>query len=276
MERLNFAKMSGAGNDFVIFDNRHHQIPQERHEFVRRVCLRRLGVGADGVLFVEPSDRADFRMAYYNADGGEVEMCGNGGRCISRYAYINGIAGAEMSFETIAGLHHAKIVGDNVKLGMIDPQDARLQFEIPMNGERITGNFINTGVPHVVVFVSDVEMIDVVHLGSHIRYHSRFAPAGTNANFAQIIDQHTLKIRTYERGVEDETLACGTGTVASAVTGALLGWLASPVEAHTRSRLDLTVYFQLDGQRIYDVYLEGDARLVFEGTLLDPWMLEAL
>jgi len=151
-----------------------------------------------------------------------------------------------------------------------------LQFEIPMNGERITGNFINTGVPHVVVFVSDVEMIDVVHLGSHIRYHSRFAPAGTNANFAQIIDQHTLKIRTYERGVEDETLACGTGTVASAVTGALLGWLASPVEAHTRSRVDLTVYFQRDGQRIYDVYLEGDARLVFEGTLLDPWMLEAL
>jgi diaminopimelate epimerase len=215
-------------------------------------------------------------MAYYNADGGEVEMCGNGGRCISRYAYINGIAGEEMSFETMAGLHHARIVGDNVRLGMIDPQDVRLQFEIPMDGGKITGNFINTGVPHVVVFVSDVEMIDVVHLGAQIRYHSRFAPAGTNANFAQIIDHHTIKIRTYERGVEDETLACGTGTVASAVTGALLGRLLSPVEAHTRSGLDLTVYFQSDGQRISDVYLEGDARFVFEGTLVDEWILDAL
>lgn len=278
--KLQFAKMSGAGNDFVVFDNRDGRIGADIGELVRRVCSRGLGVGADGVLVVQPSTEADFRMAYYNSDGGEAEMCGNGGRCISRYAYLNGIAGTSMTFETLAGLHHAEVVGENVRLGMMDPHGERMHIDLSLGSDRgyetITGSFINTGVPHFVVFVNDIEKIDVRDLGSLIRYHRKFAPAGANANFVQIIDSHSISIRTYERGVEDETLACGTGTVASAVIGAMTGRLISPVGASTRSGLELKVSFENDGGKVTRVYLEGDAKLVFEGALLDPWILEAV
>lgn len=280
LRKLQFAKMSGAGNDFVVFDNRDGRIRADRGELVRRACSRGLGIGADGVLVVEPSTCADFRMAYYNSDGGEAEMCGNGGRCISRYAYLNGIAGPTMTFETMAGLHHSEVVGENVKLGMMDPCGERMHIDLSLGADRgndtITGSFINTGVPHFVVFVNDIERIDVRDLGSMIRYHSKFAPAGANADFVQIVDAHSIRIRTYERGVEDETLACGTGTVASAVLGAMSGRLVSPVTASTRSGLELKVSFRCNEGKVTDVYLEGDAKLVFEGTLLDPWILETV
>lgn len=270
-EPLVFVKMTGAGNDFIVFDNRDGRIPEGRGTFIRRLCERRLGVGADGALLVEPSATQDFRMRYYNADGGEAEMCGNGGRCISRFAYLKGIAGKRMSFETVAGIYHSEVVGENVRLEMVDPKDIQVRSEIEVSGRRFPIHFANTGVPHGVVFVEDVEAVDVVNVGRTLRWHERFAPAGTNANFVQILGPSRMKIRTYERGVEDETLACGTGTVASAVLGGLLGILVPPVEAETRSGLILMVHFDLGDQMVKNVFLEGDARIVFEGTLLEEW-----
>ena len=272
MASLKFTKMSGAGNDFVVFDNRDGGIPEERAELVRRVCARRVGVGADGALFVEQSEATDFRMRYYNADGGEAEMCGNGGRCISRYAYLNGMVGEKMAFETMAGRYRAEIVGELVRLEMVPPKDIRLQFEINVDGYERTINFIHTGVPHVVVFSDRIDDIDVPQMGRKIREHEKFAPAGANANFVQVVDRGHIRIRTYERGVEDETLACGTGTVAAALVGALLKRLRSPVEAITRSGLILTVHFDLKGKKCTNVFLEGNAEVIFEGVLARNWM----
>ena len=267
MNRIKFTKMTGAGNDFAVFDGRNGQLPEDRVRFVQQVCRRRVGVGADGVLIVENNHRADFRMVYYNADGSEAEMCGNGGRCISRYAYLKRIAGPKISFETMAGLHRSEIIGGNVKLGMVDPFNARLDFKIPVAGEQIVVSFTNTGVPHVVRFVDDVEPVEVVKIGREIRYHEAFQPAGTNANFVQVLDQDRIKIRTYERGVEDETLACGTGTVAAAVLGGLHGDLSPPVEALTRGGIPLKVHFDIEQGAVKNVFLEGDAVVVYEGEL---------
>ncbi len=269
MARFKFTKMSGAGNDFIVFDNRDGKIPEERSEFIRRICQRRFSVGADGVLILENSDRAHFKMRYYNADGGEAEMCGNGGRCISRYAYLKKIAPAKMSFETVSGIHYAEVSGENVKLRMQAPRDLSLHLPIELNGQEISVNFINTGVPHVVLFVDNVAAIDVKKLGEEIRYHRRFMPEGANANFVQIINQGQIKIRTYERGVEAETFACGTGTVAAAVVGAALGRLKSPVEATTQGGALLKVYFDILDKQAKNMFLEGDAKVVFEGILYD-------
>jgi diaminopimelate epimerase len=210
-------------------------------------------------------------MRYYNADGGEAEMCGNGGRCISRYAYLKRAAGTKMSFETMAGMHHAEIVEDQVKLEMTDPADIRLGVSLEVDSDVLEIDFANTGVPHTIVWVDDVDAVDVVSLGPKIRYHRTFAPAGTNANFVQVTAPNAMTIRTYERGVEDETLACGTGTVAAAILGGLTGKLQSPVEALTRSGLLLKVYFDLEGEQVKQVFLEGDAVIVFEGVLELPW-----
>jgi len=268
---IKFSKMNGAGNDFVVLDNRDGRV-KEYPEFVRRVCRRRLGVGADGAMFVENSSRADFRMRYFNSDGSEAEMCGNGGRCIARFAYLKGIAGPSLSFETIAGTYRAEVRGERVLLEMLPPKDLRLQFELDIGDREIVVNFADTGVPHVVAFGEDVDRVPVRELGRRIREHERFAPAGTNVNFAQVMDRHTIKLRTYERGVEDETLACGTGTVAAAVLGALLGRVEPPVSVLTKSGVVLTVHFRKEGKAIKEVLLEGDAVLVFEGELSDEWL----
>ncbi|HID95448.1 MAG TPA: diaminopimelate epimerase [Candidatus Latescibacteria bacterium] len=269
MARLKFTKMTGAGNDFIVFDSRDGKIPEDRSEFVRRICQRRLSIGADGVLIVEASDKADFKMRYYNADGGEAEMCGNGGRCVSRYAYLKKIAPRKMTFETIAGLHYSEVVGEDVRLRMLDPHDINLRFGIELNEEEVTVNFANTGVPHVVLFVDNVSSVDVRTLGERIRNHKKFMPEGTNANFVQIIDPNHIKVRTYERGVEGETLACGTGVVAAAVIGGLLGRLKSPAEALTQSGITLKVHFDIIDNSVKNVFLEGDAKIIFEGVLVN-------
>ena len=269
MTRLKFTKMSDAGNDFIVFDNREGKMPEERSEFVRRICQRRFSVGADGVLILENSNRAHFKMRYYNADGGEAEMCGNGGRCISKYAYLKKIAPKKMSFETVSDVHHAEVNGKNVKLRIQDPHGLTLYLPIEVNHQEINVNFINTGVPHVVLFVDNLAAIDVKKLGEEIRYHQKFIPEGTNANFVQVTNPGHIKIRTYERGVEAETFACGTGTVAAAVIGAVLGRLKSPVEATTQGGAVLKVCFEILDNQARNIFLEGDARVVFEGTLSD-------
>lgn len=272
MQNLPFTKISGAGNDFVIIDNRQRVVPEERRDFIAKVCARRLSVGADGLLLVEPSDVADFRMRYYNADGGEAETCGNGARCISKFAHVNGIAGERMRFETMAGVYGAEIRGENVKVRMSDPKDIRLDFPLELQDETRQASFANTGVPHVIFFVEDLENTDVFHQGRETRYHPMFQPAGTNANFVRVNDAHHLDIRTYERGVEDETLACGTGSIAAAVVASLKKLATSPVSLKTSGGFVLTIHFDTAADVVQNVHLEGDARIIYQGELApDAW-----
>lgn len=278
MEDIRFTKMTGAGNDFIVIDNRDGHLPEEgRRELFARWCRRRLDVGADGVLLVERPEgaEADFRMRYYNADGGEAESCGNGARCISRFAYMIGAAGETMAFETQAGLYRAEMTGDDVILTMSDPMDLRL--EVPVALPELKGgsvDVVNTGVPHAVAIVEEVTTLDVQSLGSRIRYHQVFQPAGTNANFAKLEGKDLLAVRTYERGVEGETLACGTGSVAVALIANLKGLAESPVSIRTSGGPVLRIHFdRREGEAgsssggFYNVRLEGEARVVYEGVM---------
>jgi diaminopimelate epimerase len=262
---MQFYKMSGSGNDFVVFDNRDYHLPADITTLVQRLCHRRNGVGADGVLLLEKSGRLDFRMRYLNADGGEAAFCGNGGRCIAWFAHAIGAAGPRMSFAAGDGPHTAEVAGQRVRLSMREPRDVRLNFLLDLEGRGYAASFADTGVPHVVVPVAELDSFDVAGAGRRIREHRMFEPDGTNANFIEVVDRHRLRIRTYERGVEDETLACGTGATAAAVTAALRGLADSPVECATRGGEVLTVHFRRDGDEVRDVELEGDVRLLFTG-----------
>ncbi|MBN1868644.1 diaminopimelate epimerase [Candidatus Sumerlaeota bacterium] len=268
---LTFWKLSGAGNDFVALDNMHGVAPPEgkiRAEWVRAICARRLGVGADGVLLVEPSESADFRMRYYNSDGGEAETCGNGARCIARFAHLLGLVGPCMRFETLAGPYEARVEADSVRVSMGDAHSLELDIEIDVPGlYRGRVDFVNSGVPHAVLWVDDIEDAPVADLGRAIRRHPRFAPAGTNVNFVASAGPDRFVIRTYERGVEDETLACGTGSIAAAVVAAHRGLANSPVRLTTRSGADLSVRMTLSESGAFDVSLEGEARVVYNGEL---------
>src|SRR5438270_1064998 len=214
---LRFTKMNGAGNDFILIDNRAGDVHLLRSQIVR-LCDRHRGVGADGVLLLEnATNRADFRMRYFNADGGEAEMCGNGARCFARFAVKVAAAKEKISFETQAGVISAELKGDLVTLGMTEPTDLRLHLELGIAGENKTVHFVNSGVPHVVIPVPNIDDVDVRREGAAVRYHKIFSPSGTNVNFIDKRGAKKIAIRTYERGVEDETLACGTGIVASAL-----------------------------------------------------------
>jgi diaminopimelate epimerase len=270
MSNIPFYKMSGAGNDFVVLDNRDGRVAGDLSRFAAAVADRKRGVGADGVLLVEPSPRKDFRMRYFNADGSEADMCGNGGRCIARFANLMGAAGTAMEFENLAGDFRATVLADGqVDLQMTLPHSMQLDMKLPIEGPVLTGHFLNTGVPHVVVPVDDIESVDVLSWGRQLRYHTAFGPKGTNANFVQVTGPASIKVRTYERGVEDETLACGTGSVAAAILMARLGSVRSPVAVSTRGGDVLSISFKLNGDQASDVFLKGQADVTFQGTL-DP------
>ncbi|MGB9712810.1 MAG: diaminopimelate epimerase [Dissulfurimicrobium sp.] len=267
MEPLKFKKMHGSGNDFILIDNRTSLIQADTaHDLARRLCRRRFSIGADGLILIEGSETADFRWRFFNADGSEAEMCGNGGRCAARFAVLTGIAGPKLKFETGAGLIHAEVKGAKVKLELPAPADMELNISIDVKDDRVTTHFINTGVPHAVVLVDDLKRCDVVGLGRAIRFHERFKPAGANVDFIKLEGRDVL-IRTYERGVEGETLACGTGSVAGAIIAAVKIGLAPPLRVKTRSGEVLKVYFDLNGGEARDVFLEGEAVLVYSGTL---------
>jgi len=263
---LTFTKMNGAGNDFVMLDNRDGKLALDKAQ-IARLCDRHRGVGADGVLLVEPAqDGAHFRMRYYNADGGEAEMCGNGARCFGRFAQrVSGRQG-DISFETLAGVITAQFLGDNVRIQMSEPHALRLNDVLDVAGQPLTVHSLNTGVPHAVVFVDDLAATDVRRLGAGLRTHPHFAPKGTNANFVQQLGPQSIAIRTYERGVEDETLACGTGMVACALLFHQRTGAASPVQVKVRGGETLEIAFQQDGATYRDVTLTGPADFVFEGT----------
>ena len=267
--KILFWKMSGSGNDFILIDNRSGIVSIDGiGPLVRKVCARGLSVGADGLILIGPSQKADFAWRYYNADGGEAEMCGNGSRCAARFAYLTGIAPSpSMRFETAAGIIEAEVHEERARVKLTEPAGLRLGLKIRVEGKEFEGHFLNTGVPHLVIPVDSVEGLDVVELGRAARYHPQFSPKGTNVNFVAVQDPKAVRIRTYERGVEGETLACGTGAVAAALVLGALDRTASPVSMQTRGGILLNVDFAWDGQRFSNVHLEGDARVVFVGEM---------
>jgi diaminopimelate epimerase len=264
---LRFTKMNGAGNDFVMIDNRAGDVRLQPEQIVR-ICDRHRGVGADGILLLEKgSNGADFRMRYYNRDGGEAEMCGNGARCFARFA--NKVAGApeRISFQTPAGLIGARLHGDLVTLNMSDPTDLRLNLRLQIDGEDAVVHYINSGVPHVVVPVARLDVVHVFTQGAAIRRHKKFSPQGANVNFIEKRGAQKILVRTYERGVEDETLACGTGVVASALIFAVSEKVDGPVSVTVRSGSELSVDFKRAGNQFRNVTLTGPAEFAFEGTI---------
>ncbi|MBC2710031.1 MAG: diaminopimelate epimerase [Desulfosarcina sp.] len=268
MSTIPFFKMSGSGNDFIIIDNRETVVPEAQlNRLVTGACRRKISVGADGMILIEASDTVDFKWRFFNADGSLPDMCGNGARCAARFAFIHGFAGRQMAFETLAGVIEATVGDDGVKIRMTEPKDLKTGYALELDGTTVVVGSVNTGVPHVVVVVDDVDAVNVVDQGRRIRYHRDYAPEGTNANFVAFGKNGEIFIRTYERGVEDETLACGTGNVAAALILAHDRGLASPVTLSTRSGGKLTVHFKTQRDCFQDVFLEGDARVIYRGDL---------
>ena len=268
MKKIPFHKMQGSGNDFILIDNRRGVLKgRNLQQLARTVCDRHYSVGADGLIVIVPSRRADFKWRYLNADGSEAEMCGNGSRCAARYAQMRKIAGRKLSFETLAGIIRAEVQDGTVKVQLTGATDLHREIPIPLGKGTRTGHFINTGVPHVVYITDRIESEDVAGIGRETRYHRLFSPAGANVNFVQVLGPRRIAIRTYERGVEGETLACGTGSVAGALIAGSLGLVSSPVDVITRSGEKLRVSFRHEGGSFADLHLEGGAEVICEGTL---------
>lgn len=267
---LEFTKMHGAGNDFVTLDNRdgRHNITPE---IVARLCDRHFGIGADGLLLLErpDGDGLDARMVYYNSDGSRGEMCGNGARCFTAFALANGVGTAGgVRFMTDAGVISATARGDLYTIQMTRPADTRLNVKVDLESGPATVHYSNTGVPHVVRFVDDVESVDIRREGAELRFHQEFAPKGANANFARIGEDGVILLRTYERGVEDETLACGTGVTATAILAHLVRGLDKPVTVQVRGGDRLSVDFEVDEKGEADhVLMTGPAQTVFTGVI---------
>lgn len=273
---LHFYKMNGAGNDFVVIDNRELSLNLTQDQ-IELLCDRHRGVGADGLLAVEPAENgADFKFRYYNADGGEAEMCGNGARCFGRFtSALLDEERESVSFETIAGTLSAELVDDNIRIAMSEPfdffplgvNDAQ-GCPIEIDGLDSAVRFVNTGVPHAVAFVEDLDSIDVVKTGSLIRHHKAFSPAGTNANFFKALAEDHIAVRTYERGVEEETLACGTGMVACALMYHAITGAPSPIKVDVKGGDTLEIEFEKNGESGFkNVTLTGPADFVFEGDI---------
>jgi diaminopimelate epimerase len=268
MKKIPFFKMQGSGNDFILIDNRRAVLKgMNLRELAVTVCNRHFSVGADGLIVIVPTRKADFKWRFFNADGSEAEMCGNGSRCAARFAYLRKIAKKDMSFETLAGVIHARVKNGRVRVQLPGASGLRANIAVPLDSGLRMGHFINTGVPHLVYLSKDIEKEDVERIGRTTRYHELFKPAGTNVNFVQIQGRNKLRIRTYERGVEGETLACGTGSVAAALVAGALGVVSSPVEVLTSGGERLVVSFDRVADGFDNIHLEGGAEVICEGTL---------
>lgn len=254
--------MVASGNDFVVVEG-HQVTGSPSHKLLaKKICDRKYGVGADGLLILEKSKIADIKMRIFNPDGSEAKMCGNGARCVALY-----FGKKNVRIETKAGIIESQINKDNVRIKLSQIKDIKLNIPIKVNKLTLRINFINTGVPHTVVFVEGLDKIDVFNLGRQIRYHRKFMPAGTNVDFVEVLDDDSIKIRTYERGVEDETLACGTGTAAAALlTTYKLQLTTNKVNVYTKSGEILKVYFARINNKFKDVWLEGKVRIVYAGV----------
>ncbi|MBC7354836.1 MAG: diaminopimelate epimerase [Desulfomicrobiaceae bacterium] len=269
MKTIPFYKMHGSGNDFILLDNRELALPPEVMPlWAKALCRRAFSVGADGLIVLEPADAgADVRWHFFNADGSRAEMCGNGSRCAAALAYRLGMAPATLTLATDAGPVRAQVFAetDEVQVQLTELKDRKLDMALDVDGTTVTVHFANTGVPHAVVLVPDVAAVDVAHMGRSLRFHPAFAPAGTNANFAQVIDRGRLLLRTYERGVEAETYACGTGAAATAAVAHALGLTDDTVRLTTSGGEELGVTV-----RGNQLQLRGKAVFVFRGELPAP------
>jgi len=266
--RITFTKMNGAGNDFILLDNRSGNIQLTASDVIR-LCDRHRGIGADGVLILVPGPAGgpDWAWEFYNSDGSAAGMCGNGARCFARFVNRVTGAGPEIKFATGAGLIRAVIKGEKVTVDLTPPRDYRPNVKLSLTSGSCEAHSINTGVPHAVVFVADVSTVPVAQLGAEIRRHPEFAPAGTNVNFVQILEPGYIRVRTFERGVEGETLACGTGVSASALVCALTKGFASPVKVKVQGGDTLEVAFESNAGGFRKVSLTGPAEFVFDGQI---------
>lgn len=266
---LEFTKMNGAGNDFVLIDNRQQKITLTTEQVVK-LCHRQRGVGADGVMLLIPcaSGKADWAWDFYNSDGSKAEMCGNGARCFARYIQrVTGTMKQQITFETIAGIITAQFVGERVTINLTLPQNLRLAEKVSLKNGTAEIHSLNTGVPHAMLFVKDADQAMVQAVGAEVRYHQHFAPKGTNVNFVQLLGQNSIRVRTYERGVENETLACGTGVTASALVSAKLHKFTSPVKIQAQGGDILEVSFDQKDGEFTNVRLNGPADFAFEGKI---------
>lgn len=282
MKRINFYKLTGAGNDFILFDKRENSGLEITPDFAARVCSRRFGVGSDGILVIEDSDKYDFNLFYYNADGSSGVLCGNGARCAIKYAKFSGRIKNSLAEFTLNNLFYSGTVlsDDIIKFNLNEPAGLKREVNIYGAGQLIPAAFLDTGSPHIVIniknvykdpndsnsFYSDIKEFPARELGKEIRYSDAFAPEGTNVNFISV-DEDKVRIRTYERGVEDETLACGTGSAAAAVIAVMNYNVDRPVNLLTAGGEILTVDFSLDGNKIKDLSLTGPAKIVFKGEI---------
>ncbi len=270
MKKIPFYKMQGSGNDFILIDNRRGILKGKNlRDAAIAVCNRHYSVGADGLIVIVPasSKKADFKWRFFNADGSEAEMCGNGSRCAAQFAYLKKIAGKHLAFETLAGTIRAEVKRHAVKVQLTGASGLRQNIAVSLDTGIRMGHFIDTGVPHLVYLSKDLDREDVERTGRTTRRHELFRPSGTNVNFIQVRNHHKLSIRTYERGVEAETLACGTGAVAGALIAASLGLVASPVEVSTHGGELLIVSFRQEAGAFSDIFLEGAASVICEGML---------
>ncbi len=269
---INFTKMQAGGNDFVVLDNRKKFLPENYSQLAKKMCVNKFSIGADGLLILEDLSKKEkgsnhFQMRYFNADGSEANFCGNGASCLALFAYEKKIAPAKMNFLSKSGLVSARVKNKRVKLKMPNPRKLNLDFTLDIDGKKYLLSFINTGVPHTVNFVQDIDKVQVSNLGRKIRFHQFFQPDGTNVNFVKVKNENTILIRTYERGVEAETFSCGTGAVASAIIAGVKRMVKPPVKVLTQSGETLKVYYQLNGKRVEDVYLENTPKFVFQGEI---------
>ncbi len=260
--------MVASGNDFVVFTACKDMKTAGYKQLASRLCDRKYGIGADGLLVLEKSSRANMRMRIFNADGSEAEMCGNGARCAALYAKLEGSRAVKsrINIETKAGIIESEVDKDNVRIKLTTPKSLRLDIPLKINNRILKVNFINTGVPHVVIFSSGLSKIDIAPLGRIIRNHKYFSPRGANVNFVEVKGEGIISVRTYERGVEDETLACGTGSVASSLIFSLKSGCSSAVTVITSGGEMLKVYFERMRDKFDNVWLEGRARVVFRGV----------
>jgi len=263
-----FYKMVASGNDFVVVDNRRGVV-KDAVAFTREICRLHQGVGADGVLLFENSKKANFRMRILNSDGSEAAACGNGFRCIALYAHNILKYSSRMNFESGSGLIEAEVgQKDHIKVQLIKPRVFEMEGVLEVCKRKLRYAFLDTGVPHVVIFAEDVAKVDVFETGKAIRNHTRFQPFGTNVNFVEVKNKKEIVVRTYERGVENETLACGTGSTASAVVSVLKGFVEPPVSVLTKSGEKLRIDMRKKEDEIAKVFLEGKAQFVYKGEYL--------
>ncbi len=279
MSVKSFTKMTGAGNDFILFDDESLELNADK---IRILCSRNYGIGADGILTIHKSKTLDFKVFYYNSDGSEGALCANGARCAVKYLYEKGKIGRTTQFEFVGQTFKTEVISDtNIRQWINSPLNIKLNFKVETPRQFFNSNYVDIGSKHLVIFVDDIlinpsdiqsvvnnlALVDVNSLGRELRFHTDFAPDGLNVNFIQITDKNQLSIRTYERGVESETLACGSGCVSSAIITFLVKELETPIRIKTFGGEFLEVDFNYDGIKFTNITLTGPAKKVFEGKI---------